>query len=44
MDIILEVRNIISEAMSEYNDGYTKKYYKDKLLKLKKLIDKALKE
>jgi hypothetical protein len=39
MDIILEVRNMIAEAESDHNDGYTKNYYKNRLKILKEILN-----
>lgn len=41
-DIILEVRKMIAEAESDHNDGYTKKYYIDKLIVLSEILNKYI--
>jgi hypothetical protein len=39
MDIILETRKMIAEAQSEANDGYTKRWYMNRLIMLKEILD-----
>ena len=42
MDITLEIRNMIAEAESEHNDGYTKQYYRDSIIVLKEILDEYI--
>jgi hypothetical protein len=39
MDIILETRQMIAEAQSESNDGYLKRFYMNRLIMLKEILD-----
>lgn len=42
--IFQNIAEIVIEAMSGYNDGWTKKFYREKLWKIKELIDSVLKK
>lgn len=42
MDTALVIRKMIVEATSPYNDGYTTRYYWDRLIELKCILDEFI--
>jgi len=43
MEILNQIQKMAIEMKSNYNDGYTQLYYKNKLLLIKEELDRALK-
>jgi hypothetical protein len=39
---MLEVRNMIAEAESDHNDGYAKRWCKNRLIMLKEILDSCI--
>ncbi len=42
IDIPIEIINLIAEALSPHNDGWTQKGARDRLIAIRDFIDKAL--
>ena len=43
MEILNQIQKMAIEMKSNYNDGFTQLYYKNKLLLIKEELDRALK-
>jgi len=41
-NISIEIINLVAEALSDHNDGWTKQGARDKLVAIRDFIDKAL--
>lgn len=37
-----EITNLIAEMLSQHNDGFTQKYYRDKLIEIRDNINRTL--
>ena len=42
MNIPKEIVDLALEAQSEYNDGWAKKYYTNRLIEIREFIDRVL--